>query len=99
MIESQRSKNKKLINDLIRVDVIRDEIEYAKSQLQPHDTGHIHTAIGWMESRLEQLQDTETLTKSEDEVSKRLKLTKTEDEAIKQQQDPRHNQSAFKGHR
>ena len=52
-----------------------------------------------MESRLEQLQDTETLTKSEDEVSKRLKLTKTEDEAIKQQQDPRHNQSAFKGHR
>ena len=56
MIESQRSKNKKLINDLIRVDVIRDEIEYAKSQLQPHDTGHIHTAISWLEHRIEELK-------------------------------------------
>ena len=56
MTESQRSKNKKLINDLIRVDVIKDEIAYAKSQLQPHDTGHIYTAIGWMEDRIEKLE-------------------------------------------
>ena len=56
MTESQRSKNEKLINDLIRVDVIKDEIEYAKSQLQPHDTGHIHTAIGWLEQRIEELE-------------------------------------------
>jgi hypothetical protein len=56
MTESQRSKNKKLINDLIRVDVIKDEIEYAKSQLQPHDTGHIYTAISWMEDRIEKLE-------------------------------------------
>ncbi len=47
---------KTLIHDLVRADVIRSEIEYAKSQLQPHDTGHIHTAIGWLEDRLEQLQ-------------------------------------------
>ena len=56
MTESQRSKNKKLINDLIRVDVIKDEIAYAKSQLQPHDTGHIHTAISWMDHRVKQLK-------------------------------------------
>ena len=56
MTESQRSKNKKLINDLIRVDVIKSEIEYAKTRLQPHDTGHIHTAIGWMEDRIEELE-------------------------------------------
>ena len=56
MTELQRSKNKKLINDLIRVDVIKDEIEYAKSQLQPHDTGHIYTAISWMEDRIEKLE-------------------------------------------
>ena len=56
MKESQRSKNKKLINDLIRVDVIKDEIAYAKSQLQPHDTGHIYTAISWMEDRIEKLE-------------------------------------------
>lgn len=57
MTELQKSKNKKLINDLIRVDVIKDEIEYAKSQLQPHDTGHIHTAISWMENRIEELKN------------------------------------------
>ena len=56
MTESQRSKNKKLINDLIRVDVIKEEIAYAKSQLQPHDTGHIYTAISWMEDRIEKLE-------------------------------------------
>ena len=31
------------------------EVEYAKSQLQPHDTGHISTAISWMESRINQI--------------------------------------------
>jgi len=57
MTELQRSKNKKLINDLIRADVIKDEIGYAKSQLQPHDTGHIHTAISWMEHRIRDLKN------------------------------------------
>jgi hypothetical protein len=57
MTELQRSKNKKLINDLIRADVIKEEIEYAKSQLQPHDTGHIHTAISWMEHRIRDLKN------------------------------------------
>mgnify|MGYP003660031908 CR=1 FL=1 len=55
MTESQKLKNKKLINDIIRVDVIKDEIAYAKSQIQPHDTGHIYTAISWMEQRIEEL--------------------------------------------
>ena len=50
---------KTLIHDLVRANVIRSEIEYAKSQLQPHDTGHIHTAISWLEDRLEQLQGTQ----------------------------------------
>ena len=57
MTELQKSKNKQLVNDIIRVDVIKEEIEYAKSQLQPHDTGHIHTAIGWMEHRIEELKN------------------------------------------
>lgn len=35
---------------------LEQEIAYAKSQLQPHDTGHIHTAISWMEHRVEQLK-------------------------------------------
>ena len=32
------------------------EIVHAKAQLQPHDTGHIHTAIGWMENRVCELK-------------------------------------------
>ena len=38
--------------------VLEEEIAYAKSCLQPHDTGHIHTAIGWMERRKRELQTT-----------------------------------------
>ena len=33
-----------------------DEIAVAKSKLQPHDTGHIHTSISYLESRVEDIQ-------------------------------------------
>ena len=35
--------------------VINDEIEVCKSRIQPHDTGHLYTAISVMESRLDEL--------------------------------------------
>ena len=35
---------------------LEEEVKYAKSQLQPHDTGHIHTAINWMTHRIEKLK-------------------------------------------
>jgi hypothetical protein len=38
-----------------RIVALMYEIEYLKKQLQPHDTGHIHTAIGVMRNRLDQL--------------------------------------------
>ncbi len=49
MHRQERDKFERIIH-LLR------EIEFAKSQLQPHDTGHISTAIGWMERRVSQLQ-------------------------------------------
>jgi hypothetical protein len=49
-------KLKDFSGNLIRVRYLEDEIEYAKSQLQPHDTGHIHTAISWMEHRIRNLK-------------------------------------------
>ena len=49
MIRNERDKYERIIH-LLR------EIEYAKSQLQPHDTGHINTAISWMEKRVTTLQ-------------------------------------------
>ena len=35
--------------------VLNDEIEVCKSRIQPHDTGHLYTAISVMESRLDEL--------------------------------------------
>ena len=31
------------------------EIDYLRTQLQPHDTGHIHTTINTLEKRVEEL--------------------------------------------
>ena len=41
--------------DEIRLAVLRDEIEIHKSRLQPHDTGHLHTAISVIQDRIEEL--------------------------------------------
>lgn len=57
MIRNERDKYERIIH-LLR------EIEYARSQLQPHDTGHISTAINWMEKRVSTL--TEELKKFND---------------------------------
>ena len=58
MGRNERDKYERIIH-LLR------EIEYARSQLAPQDTGHISTAIGWMEKRVFTL--TEELKKYSDE--------------------------------
>ena len=50
-----KDKNR-LFRDIMRIGVLEDEIKYAKSQLQPHDTGHIYTAIDWLEYRVRRLK-------------------------------------------
>lgn len=52
--------------NLIAVTILEREIEYAKSCLREHDTGHIHTAISWLEHRTKEL-------KNESQTSKLLK--------------------------
>ena len=47
-----KSKGPALVNDVDRLVILLEEIAYAESQLQPHDTGHISTAIGWMQKRV-----------------------------------------------
>ena len=37
--------------------VLKAEIQHLKSQLQPHDTGHIHTTIGMLSSRIDDIKD------------------------------------------
>tara|TARA_A100001011_G_C14009515_1_gene714901 strand:- start:431 stop:610 length:180 start_codon:yes stop_codon:yes gene_type:complete len=45
------SRSKEL-NHLVH---LKDEINYLKSLLKPHDTGHIHTTIGVLEERVEEI--------------------------------------------
>ena len=42
-------------SDEIRLAVLKDEVEIHKSRLQPHDTGHLHTAISVIERRIEEI--------------------------------------------
>ena len=38
------------------ITVLKAEIEHLKSQLQPHDTGHIHTTISTLKYRVRELE-------------------------------------------
>ena len=43
--------------DEVRMAVLNDEIEIHKSRLEPHATGHLHTAISVITNRIEELQN------------------------------------------
>lgn len=46
-----------MLDNIDRLEFLYAEIQYAKEQLAPHDTGHISTAIGWMQSRVTQVKE------------------------------------------
>jgi hypothetical protein len=48
----EKATRKKFINDIVRISVLEEEVEYYKTLLQPHDTGHIHTAISFIKDRI-----------------------------------------------
>ena len=56
------SRSKEL-NHLVH---LKDEINHLKSLLKPEDTGHIHTTIGVLEQRVEEI--TMKLAKELDEI-------------------------------
>ena len=41
--------------DEVILAVLKDEIEIHKSRLEPHDTGHLHTAISVIQYRITEL--------------------------------------------
>jgi len=41
---------------LERIFALEDEIAYAKTQLQPHDTGHINTTISFLSQRISNIK-------------------------------------------
>jgi len=42
--------------DLGRIKILEEEVEYLKTLLKPHDTGHLHTTISVLENRIQQLK-------------------------------------------
>ena len=44
------------IKEVDRLIFLMEELQIANSKLQPEDTGHIHTAISYMNSRVEELR-------------------------------------------
>jgi hypothetical protein len=44
------------VHDRVKhVEALQDEIEILKSRIEDHGTGHIHTAISVLESRIKEL--------------------------------------------
>ena len=43
--------------DVIRIAVLEETIEVFKSRIEPHDTGFLHTTIGTLEHRIEELEN------------------------------------------
>jgi|TARA_B100001013_G_scaffold100087_3_gene56446 hypothetical protein len=43
--------------NMIRVNILKEEIAHLKTLLQPTDTGHIHTAISVLEDRIKELEN------------------------------------------
>ena len=44
---------------IVKLVVLEEEVEYYKTLLMPHDTGHIHTTINFLEERIKDLQEIE----------------------------------------
>jgi hypothetical protein len=42
--------------DVKRIIMLMEEISIAERKLEPHDTGHIHTAINYLRNRVEEIQ-------------------------------------------
>jgi prefoldin subunit 5 len=38
------------------IDVLKSQIEYLKTEIREHSTGHIHTAISVLNHRIQQLE-------------------------------------------
>ena len=41
---------------IVKLIVLEEEVEYYKTLLMPHDCGHIHTTINFLESRIEEIR-------------------------------------------
>ena len=43
-------------DSIVKLIVLQEEVEYYKTLLMPHDTGHIHTTISFLEDRIQEIE-------------------------------------------
>ena len=55
-LEGLRTRIASIHLNEIRTAVLEDEIDLAKSRIEPHDTGHLHDYIARLNNRLEEIQ-------------------------------------------
>ena len=43
-------------DSIVKLIVLQEEVEHYKTLLMPHDTGHIHTTISFLEDRIQEIE-------------------------------------------
>ena len=56
-LEDLKTKIAAVPMDVIRIAVLKDEIELFKSRIEPHDTGFLYTTIGTLDHRIKELEN------------------------------------------
>jgi len=41
---------------IVKLVVLQEEVNHYKTMLMPHDTGHIHTTINFLEARIQEIE-------------------------------------------
>ena len=59
--------------DVIKIAVLKDEIEVFKSRIEPHDTGHLYTTIRTLEHRIEELENDLAILSRQDKGTEKTK--------------------------
>ena len=52
--------------DVIKIAVLKDEIELFKSRIEPTETGYLHTTIGTLKHRIEELENDIAISSRQD---------------------------------
>lgn len=56
-VNTMNHNDKDPTDSLVKLMVLEEEVEHYKTMLMPHDTGHIHTTINFLEARIRDLQE------------------------------------------
>jgi hypothetical protein len=59
--------------DVIKIAVLKDEIELFESRIEPHDTGHLYTTIRTLEHRIEELENDLAILSRQDKGREKTK--------------------------